>query len=96
MDSGAARVRKRSIARNDIVGVDWVMNLSEFSAFRAWFIDASGADYGAAWFTLPLRTGWGDAAMVQTQTARFAGPWSASAYMGQYWRVNAKLEVRDA
>ena len=60
--------------------------------FRSWFNDgATGADAGAAWFTIDLLL---DTGLV-TQTARFAGPWKAALLNAtETWRVTAQLEVR--
>lgn len=87
MESGAARVRRRTFARNDLVDVALVLSAAEFAAFRAWFDnDAAG---GSAWFDMPIDIGDG----MTTKEVRFKGAWKAQR-LQLCWRVTAQLEVR--
>lgn len=87
METGPARVRRRTYARNDLLDVSFAFTGQQLSAFRTWFEgDASG---GAEWFDIALDIGDGTA----EQEARFKGPWKASRD-GLMWKVTAQLEVR--
>lgn len=87
MEAGAARVRRRTFARNDLLDITIVMTGVEFSSFRAWFdTDAGG---GAAWFDMDLDIGDG----MTTLEVRFKGAWKA-VRQSVLWRVTAQLEVR--
>lgn len=97
MESGADRVRRTSTARADKVGVQWVMTRVQFAAFRSWFESSTGANYGADWFTIGLQAGQdAGGACTTTETARFAGNWSAAPIDPFLIRVSGTLEVRDA
>ena len=89
MEAGAARVRRRSAARNDQVSVTWIFTDTQMATFRAWF-DGDCAN-GASWFTVDLNTGDTGLRLVQ---ARFVGPWQSEMQPGPYWQVSGKLEVR--
>lgn len=92
METGSARVRRRTTARNDRVAVSWLLTEAQLDILRDWFDNAStGIAGGAAWFNVNLAVGTGTRqAAVE---ARFVGPISA-AVDGPYWRVSAQLEVR--
>lgn len=93
MEVGAARVRRRTAARNDQVAVSWLFTNAQMAVFRAWYDNAStGAAGGAAWFT-GISLALGASGLVSSE-ARFAGIWQASALPGLNWRVTARLEVR--
>lgn len=92
MESGYTRTRRRTTARIDKFSAAFVYTSAQMDAFRDWFEDASGADGGAAWFDITLKTGDGSAITVE---ARFSGVWQAS-YRGGIWQVTATLEVRYA
>jgi hypothetical protein len=86
-EAGAARVRRRTYARNDLLDVSFAFTGAQLSAFRTWFEgDAAG---GAEWFDVSLDLGEGPS----DQEARFKGPWKASKD-GLMWKVTAQLEVR--
>lgn len=88
MEVGAARVRRRTYARNDLVEVSWLFTAAQMAAFRAWFeADAGG---GAGWFDVALDVGDGASSLVE---ARFKGPWKATRN-NLLWRITAQLEVR--
>lgn len=92
MEVGAARQRRRTVARNDQVAVSWLFDGTQMAAFRVWFDDSSEAAGGAAWFngiSLALGTG----GQVASE-ARFAGIWQATALGADRWKVTARLEVR--
>lgn len=91
MEVGAARVRRRTAARNDKVSVSWVMTDAQFAIFRVWYDDAAEAAGGAAWFSASLAVGTGGIVPLE---ARFSGAWK-SAHLGALrWSVTAELEVR--
>jgi len=91
METGAARVRRRTAARNDMVDVSFVFTDANFLGFRTWFDDAStGISGGASWFDITLAVGKGGATAEQ---ARFKGAWKA-ARDGRFWKVSAQLEIR--
>lgn len=92
MESGAARQRRRTTARNDKVTVSWVMTDAQAAIFRAWFEDdAAGAAGGAAWFGVVLMLGTGGAVSVE---ARFVKPPDLSLIAAKLWTVSGELEVR--
>lgn len=91
MESGAARSRRRSYARNDRVGVSWLMTDAEFAAFRAWFEDDAEAAGGSAWFYISLWIGDTGATL---QEARFIDAYQAVLADHARWAVTAQLEVR--
>lgn len=92
MESGNARVRRRSAARVDTVDAGWLFSQSQMLIFRAWFENNStGAAGGAAWFSIDLPTGTGAVASI---SARFSGAFSAVLVSSTTWKVSAKLETR--
>lgn len=93
MESGAARVRRRTTARNDKVTVNWLFSSDQMATFRAWFEDATtGIAGGSGWFTVTLLLGTGGS--VST-TARFIGPFTADLVPYQKWSVSGELEIRQ-
>ncbi|MDP3831014.1 MAG: hypothetical protein Q8Q47_07070 [Ignavibacteriaceae bacterium] len=93
MESGAARTRRRTKARNDKVRVAWNMTDAELTIFRAWFDDdATGAAGGAAWFDISLPIGTGGIVSV---TAKFVGVYKANYLPGMNWLVSGELEIRQ-
>lgn len=92
METGSARVRRRSAARLDMLDVGWKLTDAQMDIFRAWFEDgATGAAGGAAWFAVDLALGDGG---ILNEEARFNGAWKASLLPGMNWQVSARLEVR--
>lgn len=91
METGAARARRISYARNDRATVSWVFTDAEFSAFRTWFESDAECAGGASWFYLTLRIG---ATGATTQEARFVGAWQSSMIDAGHWSVRATVEVR--
>jgi hypothetical protein len=89
MEVGAARVRRRTADRIDMINVEWSFTDAQMATFRSWFDnDAHG---GAAWFVLSISTGDGG---LDTPEVRFNGPWkSALVGAGMDWVVTASLEV---
>lgn len=92
MEFGAARARRRTAARNDIVNLAWQMSDAQMAIFRAWFEDDAQAAGGAAWFTITLPIGDSGAT---AQEARFVGVYQALRVGGLRWTVSASIEVRD-
>ena len=92
MEVGAARVRRRTAARNDQVSVAWFFTDAQLATFRTWYDDAAGAAGGASWFDgLSLAIG---NTGVTAQSARFVGIWKADQVDKLQWSVSAKLELR--
>lgn len=92
MESGSARMRRRTAARNDKVTITWRMSDAQMAIFRAWFDDAAtGIAGGAVWFTVALRLGTGGATTVE---ARFTKPFQAAFLPGSNWAVSGEIEVR--
>lgn len=91
MESGAARARRRSYARADMVAAAWSFTDAEMYAFRQWFEDDAEAAGGSAWFTISLRIGDSGAT---TEECRFVGPWRSVMLARDRWQVTARLEVR--
>ena len=91
MEVGAARVRRRTSSRNDLIDVSWIMSASQFATFRAWFEDSTtGISGGSSWFNMSLDVGDGS---ITAEEVRFKGPWKASRD-SSVWRVTAQIEVR--
>lgn len=92
MESGTARVRRRTKARNDKASVRFLFTDYELAVFRTWFDDAvNGADGGASWFTMALPLGnYGDTAT----TARIVGAPAFSLVDKNLWQVTASIETR--
>ena len=91
METGAARSRRRTAARNDQVAATWIFTDAQMAIFRAWFDDPANAAGGAAWFTVNLALGTSGRVSV---SARFVGVWQSTALDGLHWSVTAKLEIR--
>lgn len=91
MEAGAARARRRTAARNDLVAVSWTFTDAEMATFRTWFDSSSDAAGGSAWFSMDLAIG---ATGLESHDCRFAGIWRATALPGLNWQVSARLEVR--
>ena len=91
MESGAARTRRRTSARNDKVTANWLLTDAQLNIFRDWFEDTDGAAGGAAWFTVNLLIGNTGFTSVE---ARFVGPFKCTYAPVMHWNVSAELEVR--
>ena len=92
MDSGFARQRRRTTARNDKVSVSWFFTDAQLAAFRTWFYDsATGIAGGSGWFTISLALGLTGETSVD---ARFVGPYQISHAGGLQWNVSGELEIR--
>ena len=91
MESGAARTRRRTTARNDHVTVAWVMTDAQLAIFRAWFDNPSQAAGGASWFTIRLAIG---TTGLVSCTARFISGYKVSHLTNLNWSVSANLEIR--
>lgn len=90
METGAARARRRTAARNDSVTAAWRMTDAEIAIFRAWYDADDGAAGGSAWFDVDLALGDGGVSSVEARCVSFriaqVGP--------AVWDVSATLEVR--
>jgi hypothetical protein len=91
METGSARVRRRTRARNDLMDISFMFSDEQFQAFREWFEDdVTGISGGASWFFITLPIGKGG---PTTEEVRFKAAWKAGK-VGQCWRVSAQVEVR--
>lgn len=92
-ESGPGRARRRFFTPFERINVAWRMTEAQFTEFRTWFLSASGANGGAAWFDIEITNGRGGMA---TTNARFGGAYRAAPFGATGWKVSAVLEVRDA
>ncbi len=91
MEAGAARVRRRTRARNDVLDVSWRFTQAQMAAFRSWFEDGvSGIAGGSSWFSVTVDVGGG---ALEIKECRFKGAWKAEREH-VFWKVTAQLEVR--
>lgn len=89
MEAGAARVRRRTSARNDKVTLAWVFSNAEFIQFREWHDTTING--GASWFSITLNVGMASSSVE----ARFSETFKASALSSNlHWKVSASLEIR--
>ena len=89
MESGAARVRRRTSAKNDKISLSWVFSNAEFIQFRTWFDTTING--GASWFNITLNSGASSSAVE----ARFSEIFKASSVSSNlHWKVSASLEIR--
>lgn len=96
MEGSNTRSRRRATARNDKVSVTWKMNGQQYYIFRLWYDDVTGANGGASWFYIPLKTGSDSTGAPQTVEAIFASMWTADYGGPNEWTISATLEVRYA
>jgi len=89
MDSGRFRQRQRFTRANRTIGVQWLLDDTEYALVEGVFQHTLHG--GADWFTLPLYLGDGQA----DQTVRFVGGLSATYVAHMHWRVTATLEVES-
>jgi hypothetical protein len=87
MEVGAARVRRRTAARMDVVAIEWKLTPGQMVAFRDWYDTDLGG--GVAWFTVDLDLGAG----IVSCEAQFAEMWKATR-PGLMWSVKASVKVR--
>lgn len=88
--SGRARQRRRFTSVPTMIPVSWLYTLAEFELFEAWFRHT--ITDGADWFTGPLKTSRG---IRNDYEQRFADMYTARVVGPMYWRVTARLELRD-
>lgn len=92
MESGAARTRRRTFARNDQIDVSWQLTDAQMATFRTWFENGStGAAGGAGWFTISLPIG---ATGITSCTAKFMDGYKFVYKDGFRWIVSGKLELQ--
>lgn len=92
MESGLARVRRRSRARRRKLKLTWEFTDAEFYVFEQWVDSPFGTNGGVEWFTIDVAMGDG----LKNYECRFQAqpPWSATLQEGMYWTVTATLELR--
>ena len=88
MESGAARVRRRSVAAPDKLELSWIFSATQMAIFRAYW-DAESAG-GASWCDMVVDVGDG----LQTKTLRFVGQYKSARISGQNWRVSCAAEAK--
>lgn len=94
-ESGPGRARRRFFTPYEKVTASWSFSADEFASFRTWYLSTTGANGGAAWFTIDLA--YGDASgFLASVEARFGGPYQATLQSALRWKVSATLELRDA
>lgn len=94
-ESGPGRARRRFFTPFEKVTASWNFTQTQFSDFRTWYLSTTGANGGAAWFTISLA--YGDASdLLASVEARFGGPYQATFVPPARWKVQAVLELRDA
>lgn len=92
MEVGAARMRVRTLARQDKITLSWLFTDAEMVIFRAWFDSPTGASRGAAWFSTNLKLGTGG---VVAATVRFtSGTFQANLVESIGWQVSGEVEAR--
>lgn len=93
MESGPARVRRRSTAPQDRVTLRFVLTDAQQQVFRGFW--ESDAAHGSAWFFMPLRDA--RAAGVSTREVRpLAGGFKAVPLAAGQWAVSFSVELRNA
>lgn len=90
MESGPARVRRRSRASPDKIPLQFLLTEAQMATFRAWF-DAD-IQQGAAWFICPIKDG--RQTGVVPKEVRIEGGSLKSAPEGQGWRLSFQVETR--
>lgn len=93
MESGPARVRRRSSAAPDTVALKYLFTAAEMAGFRAWW--DSTWEHGAAWAAIPVADGRSAGAVVKEcrpNPAKF----SAEPMGNAQWLVSLTVEVRNA
>lgn len=88
MDSGVTRARRLFRKVPVTISASWRMTPQQFAAFEWWHLNAISG--GAGEFTITLMNGQGP----QSMTARFTGPWEATALRGGHMQVTGQLLVK--
>jgi len=92
MESGAARVRRRSTDAPDKVTLRWLLTEAQMVIFRAFY--ESDFLSGAAWVFVPIKDG-RTAGMVEKE-CRPTSPFKADYTGRDLWLVEMPVEVRNA
>ena len=92
MDSGSARVRRRSTSIPDRVTVSWLFDADEMATFRSFW--NGDWNYGAAWVTIPLRH-FMTSALVNLDCRPVPATFKATPASSTHWQVDITVEVRD-
>lgn len=92
MDTGTARVRRRTSKRYDLFTTSWLMEMTDINTFRDWFDSSAGGAGGAAWFTISLPIG-AAPTYYTNKICRFKGPYTISHVAGTFWKIDGTLEV---
>ena len=97
MDGGNTKSRKRFTSAPDKISCSVQLTHEQFMEFRTWYESATGANGGAAWFTVKLFTGVGSYSVEQDVEARFSEQFSTNdGLKPQTIAVSMRLEVRYA
>lgn len=93
MDTGPARVRRRSTAAPDTVGFSVLLNAEQMVIFRAfWDTDWQS---GAAWVRFQLKTGRTSGSTL-LECRPVPAKWKAQPISDVHWHVSLTVEVRSA
>lgn len=88
MESGEARVRRRSVAAPDSLKLAWILDAAQMQIFRAyWDVELAA---GAAWCDMTIDVGDG----VEQKSVRIIGQYQAARISPGHWKVSCEAEVR--
>ena len=92
MSAGLPRVRRKSVAKFGQLQFSVKLTADQAAAFESWFYDASGANGGAAWFSMLVKVPEG----TLNKMCRFAQPYQSQLISADRWQVSAVVEVQHA
>ena len=92
METGAARVRRRSTAAPDHYALTFQLSEAQMNVFRAFW--RTEWQHGAAWVAIPLRDGFSSA--LTMRDCRPTQMWKSGLVKPLVWRVQIPVEVRNA
>lgn len=90
MESGAARVRRRSFSTPDRVQLGWVFDAQQFAIFRAWWDGEIGG--GGSWFTMIVDDG--VLGYATPRDVRFTKQFEAVKKSSGLWQIRVESEIR--
>lgn len=92
MESGSARVRRRSTSGPDGISLRLQLTEAEMVIFRAFW--ENEWNFGAAWVFFPVRTG-RTVGISSKECRPTSGKYKASLVKNSYWQVQIGIEVRN-
>lgn len=93
MESGPARVRRRSTASPDQISLRFVFDANQMAIFRTFW--ESDFLFGAAWVMIPIKDGRA-VGVVNKECRPSSAKFSAAPLSASHWAVEFKVEVRNA